>query len=534
MKWYIRWGGTGCVAATLFATQDLTYALPPVVESQSLIVAEEDGEDSSIELGSEEESDLIATDVGFQSTTSVAYDQTAPVADPAAAKKAAAAKKKAAAELKKKVATAYKDPFYLNDFSYLKNPNYKGYNYGEKLKGMKIGDEGKLDLGGQYRMRYHGENNMRGLGLTGRDDNFLLERTRLYADYRITKRARVYAEILDANSSYENFAFRQIEENRWDMNNLFGDAVLVDGDAGKLTARLGRQEILFGSQRLLSPLDWANTRRRFDGGRLTWANDDQSTDFLLLRPENFNRVKFDSPNQNQVLYGIYHTAKQFKNPVDFYWLAFEDDLTTERIHTFGTAQKGDVDGFLWDNEFGYQLGRSANGSDVSATALTGGIGRRLSETMKPTIMFYYDYASGGTATDSGWNQLFPLGHKYLGFMDFFARRNIHDVNATFSLNPTEKFTMFAWYHYFTLANSDQGPYNITGTSFNPGGTVGSRDLGQELDLLGTYKVNARSDLVLGYSRFFTGDYYDTSTRANGAALFNGDANFYYAQWHYNF
>jgi hypothetical protein len=399
---------------------------------------------------------------------------------------------------------------------------------------MPIGESGKLDLGGQYRARYQGENNMRGLGLTGNDDNFLLERTRLFADYRITKRARVYAEVLDANSSFENFSFRQIEENRWDMNNLFGDAILVDGDEGKLTARLGRQEILFGSQRLLSPLDWANTRRRFDGGRFTWANEDQTTDVLLLRPESFDRVKFDSPNQNQVLYGVYHTNKTFKNPVDLYWLAFEDDLTFERIHTFGTAQKGDVDGLLWDNEFGYQLGRSANGSDVSACALTGGLGRRFSETMKPTLMFYYDYASGGTATNSGWNQLFPLGHKYLGFMDFFARRNIHDINSIFTISPTEKFSMLAWYHYFALANSDQGPYNVTGSSFNPGGTVGSRDLGHELDLLGTYKFNTRSELVLGYSRFFSGDYYDKSIRANGAVLFNGDANFYYAQWHYNF
>jgi len=46
-------------------------------------------------------------------------------------KKKAAAEKKKKAELKKKVATAYKDPFFLNDFSYLSNPNYNGHNLGE-------------------------------------------------------------------------------------------------------------------------------------------------------------------------------------------------------------------------------------------------------------------------------------------------------------------------------------------------------------------------------------------------------------------
>jgi hypothetical protein len=56
----------------------------------------------------------------------------------------------------------------------------------------------------------------------------------------------------------------------------------------------------------------------------------------------------------------------------------------------------------------------------------------------------------------------------------------------------------------------------------------------EIDILGTYKVNTRSDLVLGYSHFFAGKYYDTSTNAAGSPLFNGDADFFYTQWHYNF
>jgi hypothetical protein len=32
--------------------------------------------------------------------------------------------------------------------------------------------------------------------------------------------------------------------------------------------RVGRQELLYGSQRLISTLDWANTRRTFQGENL--------------------------------------------------------------------------------------------------------------------------------------------------------------------------------------------------------------------------------------------------------------------------
>jgi Alginate export len=465
----------------------------------------------------------------------------APEADPAAVaaakKKADAAKKKKAEDLKKKVATAYKDPFYMNDFSYLKDPNYKGSEIGEGLKGMSVGPGGKIDVGGQYRLRYHGEHNMRGLGLTGRDDDFLLDRTRIYADYKVNKRFRLFAEGLDAGSSYENFAPRGIEVQQLDAQNLFADVALYDEKDGKLVARGGRQELLLGAQRLASPLDWANTRRTFEGGRLTWSDSDQTTDFLLLRPMNLNVKKFDSPNQDQVLYGMYNSNKAILGkdaPIDTYYFGFENDVTFQRIHTIGTLLKGEKDSLLWDNEFGYQFGRNGDSSDASAFSLTFGIGKKLKGDLKPVVWMYYDWASGDDSINNGWNHLFPLGHRYNGFMDLFGRRNLHDLNASMTVSPSEKFTVLAWYHYFALSNGNQGPYNVTLSPFLPGGTVGSKDLGHEIDLLGTYKVNKRSDLVLGYSHFFSGDFYRLSRNAADNPIFNGDADFFYTQWHYNF
>lgn len=453
----------------------------------------------------------------------------------ASRKQDAAEAKKKAEELNKKVVGAYKDPFYLNDFSYLKDKNYKGYELGEGLKGLPVGASGKFDFGGQYRLRYHGEHNMRGLGLTGRDDDFLLDRTRFYGDYRITPRLRVFSEFLDAGSAHENFTPRAIEVQQLDVQNLFADATILDNPNGKLVGRYGRQELLFGAQRLISPLDWANTRRNFEGGRLSWSDETQTTDLLLVRPIRLNPKQFDSPDQNQVLYGIYNSNKTIKDaPIDTYYLGFEDNLTFRRVHTIGTLLKGEKDKLLWDSEFGYQFGRNQDGSDISAFSLTFGMGRKLDGPGKPVFWLYYDWASGDDSINNGWNHLFPLGHRYNGFMDLFGRRNLHDINALLTFSPTSKFTMLTWYHYFALANGNQGPSNITLSPFNPGGRTGSKDLGHEIDLVGTYKVNSRSDLVLGYSHFFAGKYYSSSTNAAGNPLFNGDADFFYTQWHYNF
>ncbi len=68
--------------------------------------------------------------------------------------------------------SAYKGVFYANDFSYLSDPAYDGpYFVGDSLKGLL---DKKLDLGGEYRSRYHHENNHRGYGVTGQDDQFWL------------------------------------------------------------------------------------------------------------------------------------------------------------------------------------------------------------------------------------------------------------------------------------------------------------------------------------------------------------------------
>lgn len=454
-------------------------------------------------------------------------------AKPAAAAPASAKPKKPD-DLKKKVAGAYKDLFYQNDFSYLSNPAYNDWNLGEGLKQMPVGD-GKLDIGGQFRQRYHHEQNIRGLGLTGRDDDFLLDRTRLYFNYKANSWLRVYSEFLDAGSSWENFAPRAIEVQHLDIQNLFADIKMLEGCDGNLTGRFGRQELSFGNQRLISPLDWANVRRKFDGGRLTYDNDERTLDAFLVRPPRLDIDRVDPANLDQVLYGIYNSSKAFANgKVDTYYFGFHDELIDQRVHTLGMLVNGEADQWLWDNEVGYQFGRNPDGSDISAAAITCGFGRKLQGKNDRKLWLYYDWASGDDSINNGWNHLFPLGHRFLGFMDLYGRRNINDVNVLFTSSPTKKFNFITWYHYLFLANGNQGPYNVTLNAFNPGGTVGSRSLGHELDFLGTYKMSVRSDLVLGYSHFFDGAYYRTSTNANGGALFAGDADFFYTQYHLNF
>ncbi len=318
------------------------------------------------------------------------------------------------------------------------------------------------------------------------------------------------------------------------MLNLFGDLMLLDADHGQLWARVGRQELLYGEQRVISPLDWANTRRTFDGAKLFWRGEDWNADLFWTRPILPNPTHFDSPLQDREFMGAYLTYKKLKNStLDLYYLAYNNSnqvIGDFNYDTVGARLKGGKDAWLWDAEAAYQ-GGNFRGQNHDAGFYTLGLGRKF-ECVRwtPTIWGYYDWASGDDILRNGYDQMFPLAHKYLGFMDLFARRNIEDWNVLLTLNPHDRVKLLLWYHIFHLATLDDVPYDVAGGPYNPGNLPASSNLGKELDAMVTFKLSPRSDLVFGYSHFFAGDYYfDTP-----GTLYAGDASFFWTQFHVNF
>ncbi|MEM6365019.1 MAG: alginate export family protein [Planctomycetota bacterium] len=468
----------------------------------------------------------------------VSYSEIAPVACncPCPPTKCCTKDDKAAATAAMK--SAYAGLFYANNFSYLTDPCYDGPSFcGEPLKDIKT-DFGTWSFGGETRFRYHNERNHRGVGITGRDDNFWLYRQRLYADWKLNDCLRVYAEGLHAESYGETFNPRPIEENDFDIQNLFVDVKLLDEDCGKLVARVGRQELLYGAQRTVSPLDWANTRRTFEGVRLLYQNNDTSldafwTEFVPVDPDDA-----DESDNNRQFYGTYLTQKNTAvGQVEGYYLGFDNTTTNFSYHTVGSRVSCKTDsGMLYDFEGAFQFGDNTTSEDHSAGFFTLGVGRKIeTDFLSPLVWFYYDYASGEDdfgdvgRGDGGFDHLFPLAHKYNGFMDLFGRRNLHDINVFTATPLGSKVTMIFWYHYFLLVE-DTTPYSVVMTPYNTASAAGDRELGHEFDVLFNINLDPRNNILLGYSHFAAGDYYDTTANLPTGVDTDADADFFYAQF----
>jgi hypothetical protein len=436
-------------------------------------------------------------------------------------------------------ATSHKGLFYLNDFSYLKDPAYCGNCLGDGFKLLPVagGDLGTLDLGGQLRTRYHHEQGMGqdvagpGVGrFQGTQHDIFLTRLRLYGNWKVADRLRFYCEGIFADVSDDEHTYlpRPIDRNYGDFLNLFVDVGLIDG----LTARVGRQELLYGAERLISPLDWANTRRTFDGAPLLYKGDGFTSDlfYTYLAPVVANEL--DEPDYNQAFYGSYNTVTVSESlAVDVYYIGYDDSRNLSgsnfSIHTCGIRFNGSLtDNWLFEMEGGPQFGRqSGQGVDHEAAFCTFGVGRKLGDVLPwtPTLWCYYDYASGNTPSGdfNRFNDLFPLGHKYFGFIDAVRRQNVEAPNLLLTMKPHAKVDLLCWYWHIMANQAGDIIPSIGGT---PPQSTASKDFGDELDLIAKYAIGPRSNALIGYSHFWRGN----------KILAPADADFTYVQWELNF
>ena len=352
-------------------------------------------------------------------------------------------------------------------------------------------------------------------------DNFQQYRMLTHFDFKYRDTARFFLQIGSMLVSDRDLAPRPIDENRFTFQQAFFD-IKPFGDGTPLTVRVGRQDLQYGKERFVSPLDWANTRRRFDGVKIFWRDKTWDFDVWYTKPTVIRPTRPDKWSHDIDFYGAYLTYKGIPNHgVDMFFFAQDD--TRDRInpngnigdmsrYTLGSRFWGKTGPFDYTAFLAGQWGRWA-GDSIQAWAwgLDGGY-TFVDCPWSPRIGGGFDWASGDENSLDGnvgtFDQLFPLGHAYFGYLDLVGRQNINAANVTLTMWPIKKKVKARLgYHAFWLNAKEDALYNAAGVPGrrNPFGDSG-REVGHELDLTVVWKIDVHQSMLFGYSHFWDSDF----------------------------
>ncbi len=377
-------------------------------------------------------------------------------------------------------------------------------------------------LGGQIRIRgeYKDPADYRLPGTNGRPasesvhdgDEYLLLRIRLNLDVDILKDLKASVQLQDSRmfgeegSVLTDLESTDVHQGWVRMSNLFEQPVAL---------QLGRMELpTLGDGRLISPGDWHNVGRTWDGLSATWTPEGFWVHgFATLLSEDAG-----TDGRDQYFYGLYGSYRGVeKHEIDAYVFvrdfrnkpATGEDGITGDISDFtaGVRMKGAIAGFDYTGEIDLQRGDFANDRETAmAIALLAGY--TFDIAWKPRLGVEVTRASGDDDPVDGdhgtFDPLFPFAHYFHGFFDLVGWRNVRTMMVSVRVQPSEWLAAQLDAHVFTLDEKKDAWYGITGatrrdaTGSSPGG------VGKELDLSGKIKCNDRMDISLGLSVFQAG------------------------------
>jgi len=389
----------------------------------------------------------------------------------------------------------------------------------DPIKNIQIGDRTQLSVGGELRTRLEFWENFGFAG--GNDDVNLQFRSFVHTDWHFGDHARVFLQgrfstMTDRDLPGGRRAALDVDEG--DLWNAFLELKFKPNDKTYLV-RGGRMELQYGSQRLISPLDWSNNRRIFEGAlfRVADKDDQWQLDAFWTRPVVIDKYDFNEGADGRDFAGVYFTKKGL-GPigVDAYLLYSEKVAMNDERFTWGSRVFGAFDnGISFDTEAAFQHG-DAGSLDVFAWMLAAEGTYTFSENKyTPWLAFGFDYASGDDNPNDGdlgtFDQLYPLGHAYFGYIDAVGRQNIIDLHGTAGMKfPTKRPTSLKLdLHHFWLANEDDALYNAGGGVVRAGG-VNERNVGTEIDLTTNVNINAHTKFGAGYGVFIPDDFIDTT------------------------
>ncbi|MDX2131585.1 MAG: alginate export family protein [Planctomycetota bacterium] len=423
---------------------------------------------------------------------------------------------------------------YDEDYSYLADPARRTSPL-DSLKYIPLDDSGDitLSLGGEARSRYeYSSAPFFGLRAPGHDD-FFLQRFLLHSDLRVGERdglhGRAFVQLLSGLVAGEEFSKPGNQDNALDVQQAFGEVILGDtrpaavatGDTS-FALRAGRQEMGFGSYRLVTSREPTNARLAFDGVRATLHTQRLTFDAFLVRPTDHKIGLFnDGQDDNSTFWGLYSAiplGPESRRGLDVYYLGlhrentrFQSGVGEELRHSFGARLWGRARGWDHDTEAVVQFGDfdlAGSSQDILAWTVASNTGYTFENAAwKPRLGLKLNVASGdddpGDDRLATFNPLFPRNN-YFSDANLLAPFNFFDIHPTLTVRPLDSVTVTAGWDVFFRYSTDDAVFSPVGLVI-PATASDGRFVGSTLSLVADWAINRNLTLSASYAHFFKGE-----------------------------
>jgi len=351
---------------------------------------------------------------------------------------------------------------------------------------------------------------------------FLLQRYMLHSDWHLGKSFRVFVQLKSGVADFRAGGPRPIDGKRLDLEAAF----LEVGNTRKqnwTVLRIGRQELNYGSGRLVSVREGPNVRQSYDGVKIRTRAGAWNVDSWAVRPD-LDKLGFfnNAPDHKTAFWGLYAT-RPFRRNVgfDLYYLgldrknaAFERGTSAELRHTVGGRLWRPVakqePGADFDYEGVVQFGTFGT-DNIRAWTFASDNGYSLTSLpLRPRFSIKADISSGdnpGSHTLGTFNPIYPIGNYFgvladtgpgpINFIDAHPRIQTHLPHGI-SISTD---IVAQW-----RENVNDGVYAVPGFLLVPANGSRARFVGYRPGVEVRWQIDRHAYLQADYGVFYAGQF----------------------------
>jgi hypothetical protein len=406
---------------------------------------------------------------------------------------------------------------YEEDWSALRSRTRADWWDRLKFIPLSRGGVGFLTLGGDLRVRYEAYRNP-GFGSDPSDPGgYLLQRYLLHADVHAGHGLRAFAEFASSLESGRAGGPRAYDADALELHQVFAELVLGRRSHSEVVLRAGRQELEFGSSRLVSAHENFNVRQTFDAARILFHDGPWRATAWVARPIRTGPGSFDDgEDTTRVLWGASFTRASrllLWDNVGVFYLGVHNregrvaqGTADELRHTVGfrlRRLRRDWDSNL---EASLQLGRFGSGR-IRAWDVGTHNGVTVPAPLSPRFGLRLDATSGdhdpANPALETFDALFP-NTAYSGLAGLIGPANSIDLAPSVRITPGEGITVTSGAAFFWRESSADGLYSVSLSPVRPPGASGAAHVGTQMTLQLEWRMDRHASYTATYTHFTAG------------------------------